>query len=96
MSILSQEFYIIIDRVISVPGNIREVVDGFIAIDKRFILKLMSTMKLPDAKIYDTKMFMKTVTCTYDVSLAREFQKHLSNASCKHRIIYERKYKKGE
>ena len=47
----------------------------------------MSTMKLPGAKGYDTKMVMYTGTCTSGVSLAREFQKHLSNAGLKHVFI---------
>ena len=44
-------------------------------------------MKLPCAKGYDTKMVMYTGTRTSGVSLAREFQKNLSNAGLKHLFI---------
>ena len=41
-------------------------------------------------------MVMHTVTHTSDVSLDREFQKHLSNASRKHEATDQGKYKKGQ
>ena len=81
MSMLSKAFSVIIDRGISEPGHSREVLYSLNAIDKRFILQLMPNVQLPGAKSYDTQMVMHTVTCTSDVSLAREFQKHLYNAA---------------
>ena len=51
-------------------------------------------MQLPGAKIHDIKMVMKTGTCTSNVSLVIEFQKHLSNAAYKHGVIDQGKYKK--
>ena len=81
---LSQAFSVIIDRGISAPGNGREVVDGLNAIDKMFLLQLMTTVQLPGAKSYDTQMVMHTGTHTSDVSLTSEFQKHLSTAAHKH------------
>ena len=44
-------------------------------------------MKLTGAKIYDTQMVMNNGTHTSDVSLDREFQKHLSNAARKNGLI---------
>ena len=54
----------------------------------------MSTVKLTCAKHYDTKIIMHTVTRTFDVSLASEFQKHLYTAARKHGVIDQGKYKK--
>ena len=51
-------------------------------------------MQLPGKKVYDTQMFMHTGTCTSDVSLASEFQKHLSTAARKHGVIDQGKYTK--
>ena len=84
MSMLSQAFYVIIDRGISAPGHVRELVYLLNIIDKRFILKLMSIVKLTGAKVYNTEIVIHTGTCAYDVSLAREFQKHLSKGASKH------------
>ena len=87
MSMLSQAFYVLIGHGISAPGHYKEVVDGLNAIDKSFILKLMPAKKLPSAKGYDTQMVMHNGTHTYDVSLVKEFQKHLSNVAQKHEVI---------
>ena len=87
MSMLSQDFYGIIERGIIASVHGREVVDGLNTLDKRFIFQLMSTVQLPGEKRYYTQMVMHTGTHTYDVSLAREFRKHLSNASLKHIVI---------
>ena len=84
---LSQAFYIIIDRGISAPGHGRELVDGLNAVDKRFFSQLMSTVQLPSAKGYDTQMVMHTGNRTSNVSLARKCQKHLSTAALKHGVI---------
>ena len=84
---LSQAFYVIIDRGISAPGNSREVVDDINTIDKRFLFHIISTVKFLGAKGYDTQMIIHTGTHLYDVSLARDFQKHLSTAARKHGVI---------
>ena len=86
-----QVFFIIIDRVISAPLHVIEVFDGINAIDKRFLFQLISTVQLPGAKGYNIQMVMHTGTRTSDVSLANEFQKHLSNAALKHGVIYQGK-----
>ena len=49
----------------------------------------MSSVQLSVAKLYDEQMVIHTETCTYDASLAIKFQKHLSNASRKHGVIYQ-------
>ena len=94
MSILSQAISVIVDRGISAPGNDRELVDGLNAIEKMLLLQLMSTVQLLGEKSYDTHMVLHTGTCTSDVSLAREFQKHQYTAARKHGVIDQLKCKK--
>ena len=50
MAMLSQEFSVIIERGISVPGHRRGLLDSLKIIDKSFLFQLMSTVKLPVAK----------------------------------------------
>ena len=73
MSMLSQAFYVIIYHGISITVNGIEVVDGINNIEKRFIFKLISTVKLPGANSYDTQMVMQTGTRTSNVSFAKVF-----------------------
>ena len=47
MSVMSQCYSVIIDRGISAPGHVKEVVGGINAIYKRYIYQLMSNVKLP-------------------------------------------------
>ena len=47
MSVFFQYYSIIIDRGISAPGHVKEVVDGINAIYKRYIYQLMSNVQLP-------------------------------------------------
>ena len=56
MSVMSQCYSIIIDQGISEPGNGKEVVDVLNAVDKRYIYQLMSTVKLPVSKIFDSQL----------------------------------------
>ena len=77
MSMLSQDFSIIIYRGSSAPVHGIEVVDGIKAIDKRFILKLISTVKLPGKKGYDTQTPIKYGIRTFNVSLSQELKKTL-------------------
>ena len=87
LSMLSQGFSVIIDRCISEPGHVREVVDGLNLTVKRFLLQLVSTVKFPGEKEYDTQMTMNSGTPTSDISLSQEFQKHLYNTALKHGVI---------
>ena len=94
MSILSQPYNIIIYRGISAVVNGGKVVDGLNNTDKRFILNLMATFQLPVSKRFDTQLEVHIATQNTDVSLAPEFQKHLSHESHKHVIIDQGKHKK--
>ena len=84
----------IIDHGVSIPVYGREGVDGLKATAKTFIFQLMATVKLPGSKGYDTQMIVHSTTSTDDVSVVREFQKHFSNASHKHVLIDQVKFKK--
>ena len=55
---LSQDFYIIIDRCISAPKYSRYVVGGLNYTEKRYIFRLMYNVQLPGQKVYDTFMVM--------------------------------------
>ena len=70
MSMLPQAFSVIIDRGISAPVHVRELLNGLNGIGKRVILQLMSTVQLPGAKFYEKQMVMHTGTRTSNVSLA--------------------------
>ena len=77
MSVMSQTYSIIIDRGVSAPGHGKEVVDGFNAVDKRYIYQLMSKVQLPGSTRFDSQIKIHTDTEKKDVSLAREFKDHL-------------------
>ena len=53
----------------------------------------MSNVQLPGSNPFDTQIAVQSATQNTDVSLTLEFQKHLSNESRKHGIIYYRKFK---
>ena len=62
MSVISQTYYLIIDRGISAPGNEKEVVDGLNAVDKRYIYQLMSKVQLPGSVRFDSQIKIHTGT----------------------------------
>ena len=95
MSVMSQCYSIIIDRGISAPGHGREVVDGLNSVDKLYIYQLISTVKLPGSIRFDSQIQMDTGTKKEDVSLAREFQEHLTKKYHKYSVIYQGKLNKG-
>ena len=70
MSVTSQCYSIIIDRGISAPGHVKEVVYGLNDVYKRYIYQLMSTVQLHRSKIFDSQIQMHTRTQKYNVSLA--------------------------
>ena len=70
------------------------MVDGLNAVDKRYIYQLISTVKLPGSKKFDSKIQIHTVTKKYDVILAKEFQEHLTKKHHKDGVIDQGKSKK--
>ena len=94
MSAMSQCYSIIIDRGISAPGHGKEVVDGLNAFHKRYIYQLISNVQLPGSNIFDSQMQMHTGNQKYDVSLAKEFQHHLTKEHRKNGVFDQGKNNK--
>ena len=63
-----QCYFIIIDQGISAPEHGKEVVYGLNDVDKQYIYKLMSTVKLSGSNRFDPHMQMHTGNKKYDVS----------------------------
>ena len=57
---MSQCYFIIIDRGISVPRHGKDVVDGLNAVYKLYIYQFMSTVQLPGSNIFDSHMQIHT------------------------------------
>ena len=60
MSLMSQCYFIIIDRVISAPGHGKEVVDGLNGVDKLYIYQYISTDQRPRTNRFDSQIQMPT------------------------------------
>ena len=56
MSVMSQTYSIMIDRVISAPGHGKEVIDGLNAVDKRYIYQFMSKVQIPGSVRFDSQI----------------------------------------
>ena len=82
-----QCFSNIFDQGISAPVHGKEVANGLNAIEKHYIYKLMSNVQLPGSNIFDSQIIMHSCTQNNDVSLAKQFQKHLSKDHLKHGFI---------
>ena len=87
MSVMSQCYSFIIDQVISAPEHDKDVVDGLVAVDKRYIYHLKSTFQLPGSKKIDSQMQMHTRKQKNGVSLAMKFQHHLKKEHRKNGVI---------
>ena len=92
---MSQCYSIIIDRGISAPGHGKEVVDGINAVDKRYIYQLMPNVQLTGSNRFDFQMQMQTDNQNNNISLAKEFQDHLTKKHRKNGVIDQGKYKKN-
>ena len=79
LSMLTNAYNIIIYRSVGDPGHGRDVIDGLNDTHKIFISMLMTTVQLTGAEDYESQMEVHTSTENKDISLAREFQKHLSD-----------------
>ena len=87
MSVVSQTYSLIIDRVISAPWHGTEVVDGLNAVDKRYIYQLISKVQLPGSIRFDSQIKIHTGTEKKYVSLAREFKDRLEGEQRKNGVI---------
>ena len=54
----------------------------------------MYDVQLPGSKTFDPQILMHSCTPKQYVSLAKEFQKHMSKDDCKHGVIDRLKYRK--
>ena len=59
---MSQCYSIIIDRGISAPGHVKEVVDGINAVDKKYIYQLISKVQITGSVIFDSQINIHTGT----------------------------------
>ena len=50
------KYSIIIDRVIGVPGHGKNVVDGINAYDKKFLMKKMCMIEMPEADNFNKRI----------------------------------------
>ena len=94
LSILSHAYNVIIDSGGVAPGHGRDLVDGFNATNKIFLSMLMTTVQLTGVAAYKPHMVMHISTANTDISLAREFQKHLSDPTQSHGLLYHSKDRK--
>ena len=68
--------------------------DGLRANKKGFYQYEWKMCNLPVPKVMTHKCECTLQHKKYDISLAREFQKNLSDTSCKNGVIYQGKYRK--
>ena len=85
---------IIIYRGIHSPEHGKEVTDGINVIDNRYMYQLMSNVKLSGLETFDSQILMYSFTHRNDVSMDKQFQKHLHKEHCKHGFIDQVKYRK--
>ena len=55
---------------------------------------LMKNVQLPGAEAYESQMEIHTSTANTEISLARKFQKHLSDPTQAHGLLYHGKGRK--
>ena len=90
----SHVYNIVIDHGAGAPGHGKYVVDDFKNTDARFLKMFMTTVKLPGAATNYSHMVIHTTMSNIDTSLAKVFQKHLSDLTRAHGLIDHRKYSK--
>ena len=64
--------------------------------DKRLLSMLTKAVQLTGAASYESQMKMHTSTLNTDISLAREFQKHLSYSKRKNGVMDQGKDRKSD
>ena len=81
---LSHANDIIIDISVGSTGHGKYVVDGLNATNKWYLSMLMTTVQLHNATKNNSQMVIHTSTENTYISLAKEFQNHLSSTSHAH------------
>ena len=72
----------------------KDAVDGFNANDKRFLSMLMAAVNIPSTATGDSQKIMHTSISNTEISLAREFQKHVPEPTRAYEFIDHEKYRK--
>ena len=70
------------------------MVGGINSIEKRYIYQLISSVKLPGSRTFDSHILMDYNTQNDDVNLAKEFKKHQFMVHQKYGAIDQSKYRK--
>ena len=91
---LTKAYNIIIEFGVGASGNGIDVVYGLNDTNKSLFSMLGTTVQLPDSASYESHFAKHTSTANKDISLAREFQKHLSEPTRTHGLLYHGKYRK--
>ena len=89
-----QCYSVIIDRGLSAPGHGKEAVYGINAVDNSYIYQLMYNFQLHGSHRFDSQMQMHNGNQNNDVSLAKEFQQHLTKEHRKNGVFDQGKYTK--
>ena len=91
---LAHAYNIIIDHGVRSPVNVKEVVDGLNNTGKWLLYILMTTVQLSVAADYESQTGKHTSDANTDISLAREFKKHISDPTQAHYLLYHGKDRK--
>ena len=94
-SVMLQCYFIIIDRGISAPGHVKEVLDVLNAVDKFYIYQCIYTVQIPGSIRFDLQIQIHTGTKKYDIILAKEFQEHMTKNHRKNGVIDQVNSKKA-
>ena len=78
MSYLSTSYKIVLDRAVDTPGHGKDVVDGFNAVQKRYLATCLRIRSTPEKDKIDSKrMHVETMTEKGEVSFAEECKRLL-------------------
>ena len=75
------------------PGHGKYILDSLNANNQRFITILMTIVKLHCADTNNSQMIMNTSMIITDISIARVFQKYITDSTRSHGLIDHGKYR---
>ena len=79
MSYLSKSYQIVLDRAVDTPGNGKDVVDGFNAVQKRYLATFLRMRSIPEKDKIDCNcMRVEAMTEKGEVSFAEECKRLLN------------------
>ena len=82
---------IVIDRNVGAPVHVKKIVDRLNATVKNFLTMLTTTLQLPGSGTTNSQMAMYKSSSNTDISLAKEYQKHILEPRRTHGLIDHRK-----